>query len=165
MDFLFEQSAQQNIAKRIIATSVNVTNRLPASKQDNHHLSSRDRKNVPAKPSYNKFHPRDKPQAGQGASKRVAVFSYPPLHTQRSEWSPQEQRTLWCWAQRTHGSSKGTTFCPHSALPRDFTVTTVPFPQGFHACPGVHNRHVQPVSWWQRQVINIKRLCFKLGFF
>lgn len=52
MNFLFEQSAQQNIAKRIIATSVNVTNQLPVRKQDSHSLSSRARRNVPAKTSY-----------------------------------------------------------------------------------------------------------------
>lgn len=45
----------------------------------------RDRKNVPAKPSYNKLHPRDKRQAGQGASKTAAVISYPSLHTQRCQ--------------------------------------------------------------------------------
>lgn len=39
MNFLFEQSAQQNIAKGIIATSVNVTNQLPARNEDNHDLS------------------------------------------------------------------------------------------------------------------------------
>lgn len=86
MNFLFEQSARQNIAKGIIATSVNVTNQLPARNQDNHDLSSRGRADAPAQPPYTKFHMETNDEQ-DGVQGRVAVISYPSLPLQTSQES------------------------------------------------------------------------------